>query len=147
MSQEPPVQRPARERLVKACDKFGLPLNPMKSLVDAAVSPSVGWRVKGNARSPLPSAQEKFGNAGQNHHYHRSSALVGRTAATFRRPLGFLVVGWMKLTPSLLLEVLSCCALLPFAQTVISCSNLLVHRRISCIGCGVFRKPRNRVSC
>ena len=45
MSQEPPVQRPARERLVKACDKFGLPLNPMKSLVDAAVSP--GGELKG----------------------------------------------------------------------------------------------------
>ena len=39
MSPELSVQRSARERLVKACEKFGIPLNPTKSLVDAVVGP------------------------------------------------------------------------------------------------------------
>ena len=72
-------------------------------------------------------------------------------AASSRRPL-FAVLGevygaihehvedgWIKVTPSLLLEVLSCYALLPFAQTVISCSDA----SLGCGADGVFRTLRN----
>ena len=34
--------------------------------------------------------------------------------------------GWIEVTPSLLMEVLSCCALLPFAPAVITCSDLSI---------------------
>ena len=47
MSPELSVQRSARERLVKACDKFGISLNPRKRLVDAAVGPVLGGELDG----------------------------------------------------------------------------------------------------
>ena len=62
MSPELPVQRPARERFVKACIKLGLPLNPRKRLVHAGVGSSVGWRVRWQGRSALPRTQEKCEN-------------------------------------------------------------------------------------
>ena len=46
VSPELSVQRSAREHL-KACDKFGIPLNPRKSLVDAAVGPVLGGELDG----------------------------------------------------------------------------------------------------
>ena len=47
MSPELSVQRLARERLVKACDKFGNSLNLRKSIVDAAVGPVLGGELDG----------------------------------------------------------------------------------------------------
>ena len=47
VSPELSVQRSARERVVKACDKFGIPVNPRKSLVDAAVGSVLGGELDG----------------------------------------------------------------------------------------------------
>ena len=77
-------QRPARDHFLKACNKLGLPLSSRKRLVDES-------RVKWKARSPLPSAQEKCEHSIQKHYFHGIPGLVGRTASTFRRPLGFLM--------------------------------------------------------
>ena len=70
------------------------------------------------------------------HRSHGSPGLVDRSAATFRCSLGLRsllqtpifccsIEVWIKVTPSHLLEVIACCALLPLAQTVTSCSDPL----------------------
>ena len=47
--------------------------------------------------------------------------------AVFRKVYGAIYEhkedGWIKVAPGLLPEVLSCCALLLFAETVVGCSN------------------------
>ena len=48
------VQRSARERLMKACDKLGISLNPRKRLVDAAVGPVLGGELDGRLGHTWP---------------------------------------------------------------------------------------------
>ena len=136
ISPELPVQRSAHERLVKACDKLGISLNPRKRLVDAAMGPVLDGELDGRLRHLCHERKTSaemlvktiiiIGALGWSVGALQHFAGLWGFAMSCRRPLFAVlseVYGAIREHVSLLLEVLSCCALLPFAQTVISCSD------------------------
>ena len=123
-------QRPARDHFLKACNKLGLPVSSRKRLVDE----SRGSGKLNGRLGHLCHQRKKSANI-----LSRTTIFTGSLGWSvgplqhFRRPLGFLMSsrrapfavlrevygaihehiedGWMKVTPSLLLDVLSCCLL------------------------------------
>ena len=131
---------------------------------------SVGWRVRWKARPALPRTQDKLEHIGKNQYlsavpwagWHGRCKNSQASEASrclseahfFASPSGVYRAsqeqtedGCIKVTPSLLLEVLSSCMLLPFAQTVMSNSDPSLARGSVAEAAEFCRTPRSRVSC